>query len=177
MSDVALIAKVPIGSVYQYFPSKSSLIHRLYLDRLEAYHIPAMRAFERAEDGASFAEALSEMLHAIYAGVSRDPLMLDIWGGLQADREIRKAHAADNDFYIDLIRRMAERSGSSLQPEVLNIRVVVIGQMLDAVILFAISQSQKRGRRLINEAIEVAVRELGFEREVSRLALAQKGSR
>jgi AcrR family transcriptional regulator len=169
MSEVARCAGVPIGSVYQYFPGKSSLIHRLYLDRLEAYHVPAMRALDTARDPASFARALGDMLRAIHAGVSRDPLMLDIWGGLQADREIRKLHMADNAFYIDLIRRMAERSGSTLSRAMLRTRVVVIGEMLDAVILFALSQSARRGRRLVEDAIEVAVRELGFAAQAERM--------
>lgn len=169
MSAVATSAGVPIGSVYQYFPSKSKLIHRLYLDRLQTYHLPAMKAFGMAKSRQTCARAIQEMLHAIYAGVRRDPLMRDIWGGLQADREIRKLHMADNEFYTDLLRRMVEKSGSSLSTQLLRTRVLVIGEMLDAVILFAITLDAKAGLELVRDAIEVAVRELGFEAEATEL--------
>jgi len=167
MSAVAELAGIPIGSLYQYFPNKSELIHRLYLDRLEVHHAPAIKALGAAVSPATFGRAFMEMMLAIYAGVRRDPLMRDIWGGMQADREIRKLHSADNEFYSDLVRRMAENSGSPLDPRTLRIRATVINELADAVILRAITMDATRAMELIRDTTEVGIRELGFPAEAA----------
>jgi AcrR family transcriptional regulator len=170
MSAVSELAEVPIGSLYQFFPSKSELIHRLYLDRLQKYHGAAMLALEQSTSAKAFARAITEMLMTIYKGVRRDPLMHDIWGGMQADREIRRLHTADNEFYSDLLYRMAENSGSAIPAAGLRIRAVVVNEMADAVILRAITLPESRALVLLRDTAEVAVRELGFPAEAAELA-------
>ena len=170
MSAVAELAKIPIGSLYQFFPSKSEVIHRLYLDRLQTHHGAAMKALAEATAPEAFARAMREMLITIYDGVRRDPLMHDIWGGMQADREIRRLHTADNEFYSDLLYRMAENSGSRIPPEALRVRAVVVNEMADAVILRAISLEESRALVLLRDTAEVAIRELGFPAEAVALS-------
>ena len=43
MSAIAARAQVPIGSVYQYFPTKSALISHLFGHTLDTYHALASR--------------------------------------------------------------------------------------------------------------------------------------
>ncbi|HVW67748.1 MAG TPA: TetR/AcrR family transcriptional regulator [Steroidobacteraceae bacterium] len=172
MSAVAESAGIPIGSLYQFFPNKSALIHRLYLDRLQKYHAPAMKALDDATSPGAFARALKEMMMTIYLGVRGDPLMHDVWGGMQVDREIRRLHNEDNEFYSDLLYRMAANSGSPIASETLRVRAVVINEMADAVLLRAISLSEPRALVLIREITEVAIRELGFSAEAAALSRA-----
>lgn len=167
MSGVAELAEIPIGSLYQYFPSKSELIHRLYLDRLQVHHAPAIKALGAAVSPATFGRAFKDMMLAIYAGVRRDPLMRDVWGGMQADREIRKLHSADNEYYSGLMRQMAENSGSPLDAQTLRIRATVINELADAVLLRAITMDAAPAMELIRDTTEVGIRELGFPAEAA----------
>lgn len=168
MSAVAKQARIPIGSLYQYFPDKSELIHRLYLDLLETYHVPAMKALQASTSPTACVRALRRFVLELYRAVRADPLMRDIWGGLQADREISHLHMKDNEFYSALLVRIAEKGGSRLQGSVLRNRAVVLNEMGDAVIRLAITLDAPYGLALVTESISILIRELGLETDSAR---------
>jgi AcrR family transcriptional regulator len=163
MTAVARHAKVPIGSVYQYFPTKSALIHRLFQDRLYNYHVRSLERLSEADSRGKIARVVRALVGEIYLANRSDPFMRDIWGGAQADREIRHIHVQDNEFYTDLFVEFARRSGSSLRGERLRIRVKVLIEMWDGTIRLAIEQPEAVGAALINESINIGLRELGIE--------------
>jgi AcrR family transcriptional regulator len=167
MSAVAKHARIPIGSLYQYFPDKSELIHRLYLDLLETYHVPAMQALQASVSPAACVRALRQFVLELYRQVRADPLMRDIWGGLQADREITHLHMKDNEFYTTFLIRMAEKGGSRLKGSVLQNRAVVLNEMCDAVIRLAITLDTAYGLTLVTESISILIRELGLEANIA----------
>jgi AcrR family transcriptional regulator len=163
MSAVATKAKIPIGSVYQYFPSKSELVHRLFLDRLSSYHDVMTGVMHRAHSPKDCAAALRHAVFRIYEANRADPLMQDIWAGVQADREIRDLHALDNQFYHEVLTQLARKAETPLSAGPLKLRVIIANEMLDACIRLAISFSRPYARRLLNDAVGVAVKALGFK--------------
>ena len=168
MSAVARRAQIPIGSVYQFFPTKGELIHRLYLDILETFHKPAVEALESSTSPPRFARALDGLVHHIYRFARADRLTRDIWGGLQADREITLAQMKDNEFYSVLLVQMAERAGSALKTSELPTRATIVTEMLDASIRLAMTRDERSGLLLVAEAITIAIRELGFDAQGAR---------
>lgn len=163
MAAVAKQAGIPIGSLYQYFPNKSEIIHRLYLDLLETYRLSAVKAAQASTSRATAVRALRRLALEIYQAARAHPLFRDIWGGLQGDREITKLHMKDNEFYSALLVRMAEQGGSRLHGTALRNRAVIIGEMFDAVIRLAITLDASYGLALVTDSISLAIRELGLD--------------
>lgn len=163
MTDVAKQARIPIGSLYQYFPDRSEIIHRLYLDLLETYHVLAMKAVQVSTSQVTCVRALRRLVLEIYSAARANPLFMEIWGGLQADREITKLHMKDNQFYSELLARMAVQGGSRLRGTALRNRSVIVSEMFDAVIRLALTLEASYGRALVTDSISLAIRELGLD--------------
>jgi AcrR family transcriptional regulator len=157
MSAVARGAKIPIGSLYQYFPSKSALVHRMFKDRLVGYHGIAITLFEKVRSRAAYANALRTLMHWLYAANRDDPLMQEVWSGAQADRQIRHMHVKDNDFYVALLIRAALRVGSALSRRQLTIRMRVVNEMWDGAVRMSITERRAAALRLLDDSVDVGV--------------------
>jgi AcrR family transcriptional regulator len=88
MSEIAERSEISIGSLYQYFPDKSSVIRTL----AERYNAESRRCIEAAlgavEDAQGLQAAYSELLDQYYEIVFATPAMRDIWSGMQADKQL-----------------------------------------------------------------------------------------
>ncbi|EUB74522.1 transcriptional regulator, TetR family [Pseudomonas sp. GM41(2012)] len=88
MSEIAERSEISIGSLYQYFPDKSSVIWML----AERYNAESRRCIEEAlgavEDAQGLQAAYSELLDQYYEIVLATPAMRDIWSGMQADKQL-----------------------------------------------------------------------------------------
>jgi AcrR family transcriptional regulator len=88
MSEIAERSEISIGSLYQYFPDKSSVIRTL----AERYNGESRRCIELAlnavEDMPGLQAAYSDLLDQYYEIVLASPVMRDIWSGMQADKQL-----------------------------------------------------------------------------------------
>jgi len=163
MTAVARDADVAVGSLYQYFPTMSALVHRLFQDRLHDYHLMALELFEPVASLRQYGAAARDLMQRLYVANRDDPLMQDVWGGAQADRSIRHIHLQDNDFYSELFGKAAERVGSTLSKKQLAVRARVVTEMWDGVIRLAITRPKADGEALIADGADVGLRALGIE--------------
>lgn len=164
MSSIARAAKIPIGSLYQYFPTKSALVHRLFQERLLSSHQIALKYLSPVRSKARCAVAVRKFLHEMYRANREDAVMREIWAGVQADRDIRHIHLRDNEFYTSFLAQMAERVGVRLRGRKLINRVRVVNEMWDGVIRLAISRPRAEGKALLDDSVEVGLRAIGIER-------------
>lgn len=162
MSAIAKQAKVPIGSLYKYFPSKSAIVHRLFIDRLSSYHPLMEQEMRHAGSPAGCERALSRAVLRIYEANRADPLMQDIWAGVQADRVIRELHEADNDYYVLALMELAKRGNSELSRAVLRRRAIIVNELIDSVIRFAIRLPASAARLILKDAVGVGIEALGI---------------
>jgi AcrR family transcriptional regulator len=164
MSAIAKRARIPIGSLYQYFPSKGALVRRLFKDRLDDFYVLALKAAREVDSPRRARSEIRKLVLEIYRANREDPLMQDVWAGVQADREIRHIHQDDNAFYRQIFIEIAGRGRSTLRGMALRNRVTVIIEMLDSVIRLAITLDAQQGMAIIEEALGVAIREIGLPR-------------
>jgi AcrR family transcriptional regulator len=161
MSEIAEKARIPIGSVYQYFPTKSGLISHLFGRNLETYHDLARRCFGRATDVAECAAAIRHVTRQVYRDNRRDELMREIWSGVQADRTIRQLHVADNEFFSQILFDTIWRVGSKIPRQRLFRRCQIVNEMWDGTIRLAITLEQRAAAKLVDEGIELGLIDLG----------------
>jgi AcrR family transcriptional regulator len=162
MSEIAEKACIPIGSVYQYFPTKSGLISYLFARNLEKYHDLARRRLGEVTSVAECVTAFRRVTVEVYQDNRRDNLMREIWSGVQADRTIRQLHLADNVFFSQLAFDTIRRVGSELAPEQLFRRCQIVNEMWDGTIRLAITLDRRVGARLVEESIKLGLVDLGL---------------
>nr|RAV90871.1 TetR/AcrR family transcriptional regulator [Aerococcus tenax] len=103
MADIASRAGVPIGSLYQYFPDKASMLRML-----------GLRFMERVRDGlrltfseiGSRDEALSrfdEALQGYYSIFLDEPVVRDVWSGMQSDKEMQALDIEDSRANAEIV--------------------------------------------------------------------------
>lgn len=109
MSDIAKLAEVPIGSVYQYFPNKSSIIRSLaeeHLEKLRKILIDGLMSID-VSSSASKLDQLMAMIDTIidtYFNFYRyEPAFHSLWGGLQADAMLNDLEVQDTKESADLL--------------------------------------------------------------------------
>ena len=103
MSEIAALSQISIGSLYQYFPDKSSIIRTL----AERYNAESRRCIEQAlgevEDVQGLQAAYSTLLDQYYDIVLATPAMRDIWSGMQADTQLLELELQESRIAGDLL--------------------------------------------------------------------------
>ena len=161
MSEIAERAEVPIGSVYQFFPDKTAIIRTLaevYMARIREALVAGLA------DIASPADALGRvgvLLDEYYALFLSEPVMRDIWGGIQGDKLIQDLDIADSrengQVVFDALKRFVDARG---RPRFKTACFLVL-HMTGAAVRMAIAVERKEGERLFEEYKALMVRELG----------------
>ncbi|WP_147385605.1 TetR/AcrR family transcriptional regulator [Oleomonas cavernae] len=95
MSEIAVAAGVPIGSIYQFFADRGAILRALaerYMEQNRRLMEGTMRNIKTVEDAR---RKLWAGLDQSYETNWRDPAFRDVWFGLLADRELQQVnHAA-----------------------------------------------------------------------------------
>lgn len=162
MSEIAAKARIPIGSVYQYFPTKSALIAHLFARNLETYHNLASDYLGAASNVVECAAAIRTMLLEVYRDNRRDTLMREIWSGVQADRTIRQLHLADNAASSEVFFNAVRRVGSKIPDEPLLQRCQIVNEMWDGTIRLALTLDEPAGDALVEESINLGLADIGL---------------
>jgi len=164
MNDVAKLAQVPIGSVYQYFPTKSVLVACLFSRQLDFYHGLGRRYLREVRRRQDVASKLRRLVTEVYEDNRSNVLMQEVWAGVQADRTIRKFHLQDNEFFVDLFVGVLRRARSAIPESLLRRRCQVVNEMWDGTIRLAITLERKEGDALVKESIDLGLANLGLAR-------------
>ena len=156
MSDIAKLAEVPIGSVYQYFPNKSSIIRSLaeeHLDKLRKIQMDTLMSLNLAE-GSSPLEQLSGMIDTIidnyYEFYLNEPAFRALWGGLQADAMLYDLEIQDTKESAELMFEVLKLAFPHQEQTFLKHSSLHICQQVGATLRFAIQLTDEEGQDLVN---------------------------
>jgi AcrR family transcriptional regulator len=160
MSEIAERSEISIGSLYQYFPDKSSVIRTL----AERYNAESRRCIEEAlaavEDEQGLQAAFSGLVDEYYEIVLATPVMRDIWSGMQADKhllelELQESRLAGSMLADAMLR--AHPSGDALQ---MADAAFLIWHLGEATVRLAVSSAPEEGGRLVEAFKRMALREI-----------------
>jgi AcrR family transcriptional regulator len=96
MSEIAAKAGIAIGSLYQYFPDKGAIIRALAERYNEQGQECVRAALDEVRDPAGLETALERVVDEYYEQFLAEPVMRDIWSGVQADKGLQALDAADS---------------------------------------------------------------------------------
>lgn len=170
MSEVAEMAGVSIGSLYQYFPDKSAIIRTL----TERYNEECRHCFEEALAPVRTLEelcaAFSALIDDYYEIFLAEPVIRDVRFGAQADKNLRDIEIAESRLggamLAETLQRVRAEGGESAgrakgrDPEELAAACFYIVHIGEATMRLAISLDRKEGDALVETYKRMALTEL-----------------
>lgn len=164
MSEVAARAGVPIGSLYQYFPDKSAIIHALS----ERYFAAGRRCVEaglaRAETPAGLSAAFAELVDEYYTLFKAEPVLCDIRSGTQADRSLQALDLEDSRANGAILAAALRRVGCGAPDGILTAETVLIMHCGESTMRLAVATGGTAG-----DALVAAYKRMALDR-IARLA-------
>jgi AcrR family transcriptional regulator len=160
MSEVAALADISIGSLYQYFPDKSALIRTL----AEQYNAESRRciaaALEGVKDLEGLLQAYGSLVDQYFAIVTAEPVMRDIWSGMQADKQLMALQLAESRACGDMLASAMRRVHPKANRKRVDESAFLIWELGEATVRLAICVPPKEGRALVETFKRLTVREL-----------------
>lgn len=160
MSEIAECCGISIGSLYQYFPDKSSVIQTL----AERYNAESRRCIEAAlaavEDAQGLQAAFSALLDEYYEIVLATPAMRDIWSGMQADKHLMALELQESRIAGGLLADVMLRVYPGIDAGQVQASAFLIWHLGEATMRLAISCAPEEGRGLVEAFKRMSLREI-----------------
>lgn len=160
MSEIAERSEISIGSLYQYFPDKSSVIRTL----AERYNAESRRCIEEAlgavKDAQGLRVAYSELLDQYYEIVFATPAMRDIWSGMQADKHLMALELQECRLAGGLLADAMLRVYPCGDAQQVRESAFLIWHLGEATMRLAISCAPEEGRGLVQAFKRMSLREI-----------------
>jgi AcrR family transcriptional regulator len=149
MSDIAKLAEISIGSLYQYFPDKRSIIRTL----AEQHAAESRRCIEEAlapvRDRAGLMAAFSALVDQYYEIVLTKPVMRDINSGMQADKELRTLELAQSKASGALLAAAIRRVFPKADAKQVGALAFLVWQLGEETMRLALAHKRSEGALLV----------------------------
>lgn len=160
MSELATRSDVSIGSLYQYFPDKSAVIRTL----AERYNAQGRECIgtelASVRDLAEFHHVFGRLVDTYYALFLAEPVMRDVWSGMQADNQLRELELADSRANGELLAATLQRLRPEVDSKRLHRSAFLIMSLGEATMRMAISVGRPEGDELVEAYKQMVLREL-----------------
>ncbi len=160
MSEIALRAEISIGSLYQYFPDKGAIIRTL----AEQYHAASRRCIEEAlakvHTLAELCAAFEGLLDQYYQLFLAEPVMRDIWSGMQADKQLMALELAESKACGALLAAAMRRVHPDVDPERIKVTAFLLWQLGEATMRLAISLGRTEGDAIVDAFKRMVLRQV-----------------
>jgi AcrR family transcriptional regulator len=160
MSDVADQAGVSIGSLYQYFPDKGAIIRTL----AERYNAQSRACIAEAlapvRDKAGLRRAFGGLVDTYYGIFRAEPVMRDIWSGIQADKVLQEIGRKDSYANGALLAEAMARVRPRADRAALENTAFLVMQLGEATMRLAVSVDRRQGDALVEGYKRMVLREI-----------------
>ena len=160
MSEVADLAGISIGSLYQYFPDKRSIIRTLaerYNAESRSYIAEALAG---VTDAASLRAAYIGLIDVYYALFVAEPVRRDIWSGMQADKELMALQLNESRICGGLLADAIQRADPRSNPATNFASAFLIWELGEAAMRMAILLDRTEGDAVVAAFKRMTVREI-----------------
>jgi len=160
MSEVAERAGVSIGSLYQYFPDKSSIIQTLAERYNEQGRACVEAEFAVVETDADLEAAIGRVIDGYYAMFLEEPVMRDIWWATQADKALQAVDTADIETHTAMLRAVLTRLRPGVDAAELTAIARLATEFIATAVRLAISVDSIQGNIIIATAKQMIAKSL-----------------
>ncbi|MBB6482823.1 TetR/AcrR family transcriptional regulator [Rhizobium lusitanum] len=151
MTELAVVAAIPIGSVYQYFPDKGAIVRALLDRHAKLIQEKVEEAFSSVTSLDHAIELVCGMIDWYYSEFRGDPAYLGVWLGTDIDKDILQLNILHSN-------RVAEIFLTCIQPFLpaesridLKARTQLFSHLIGASVRFAIMSDEGMAKRMLGE--------------------------
>jgi AcrR family transcriptional regulator len=160
MSDVADRAGISIGSLYQYFPDKSSIIRKLAERYSAQSRVCIEDAFRSVTTITELEAAYVDLMDLYYSIFLAEPVMRDIWSGMQTDKHLMALELAESRVCGAMLADAMCRAHNMSHSEKTSATAFLIWQLGESAVRLAISVDRKEGDHIIGAFKAMTLREI-----------------
>ncbi|SCW33006.1 transcriptional regulator, TetR family [Rhizobium mongolense subsp. loessense] len=151
MTELAAAAKVPIGSVYQYFPEKAAIVKALFDRHAAAVQSKTAVMFSNVQSLDEALDLISVMIDWYYNEYRNDATYLAVWMGTETDQDLLQLNIQHSnrvaEIFLEAIKRIAPE-----MPEVdMQARTYLFSHLIGASIRLAVKSEEKLAKRMLDE--------------------------
>ncbi|MCJ8052321.1 TetR family transcriptional regulator [Shinella curvata] len=160
MSELAQRTGISIGSLYQYFPDKSAVVHALAErcnEESRACIAEGLSAVASMED---FAIAFGALIDTYYAIFLAEPVIRDIWSAVQADGALRAMEVAESRRNGALLGAQLKALRPAVNPAKIDATALLVMHLGEATMRLAVSVERAEGDALVESYKRMAIRDL-----------------
>ena len=151
MTDLAVRAGVPIGSLYQFFPEKAAVARALF-ERQSAITLANLELrLAGIADADEMVDTVCAMLDLNYQLHRNDPLPMALWTASMIDKDLVKMHAAYSEGMAAIFRSALEKFLPKQAVDQMAARSILFTNLTGTTLRLAVSQDEVMGRQMIEE--------------------------
>lgn len=158
MSDVATLAEISIGSLYQYFPDKAAIIRTL----AEHYAVESRRCIDAALMGvtnkAGLLAAFAALVDQYYDLLLTKPVMRDISLAMRADKELMAIELAESKACGAILAAAIRRVFPKTDPKEVGPLAFLVWQLGEETMRLALAHKRGEGARLVDAYKRMSLR-------------------
>lgn len=151
MTELAVAAKVPIGSVYQYFPEKAAIVKALFDQHASAIQAKTAAMFADVQTLDQALDLVCDIIDWYYESYHDDPVYLGVWMGTETDQDLLQLNIEHSGrvagIFYDAVRRLAPE----LCDEEMYARTYLFSHLIGAVIRLVAVSDKALARRMLDE--------------------------
>jgi AcrR family transcriptional regulator len=160
MGEVAERAGVSIGSLYQFFPDKAAVIRTL----AERYNASGRACIEvelaAVRNKAELGVAFSKLIDIYYGLFLSEPVMRDVWSGMQADKALREVELSESRLNGALLADAMARLDLKADRAELERRAFLVMALGESAMRLAVSVGRDEGDALVETYKRMALKEI-----------------
>ena len=158
MNEIAKLAEISIGSLYQYFPDKRAIVRTL-AERYAAHNLACVKdALDSVSDLDSLLKAFARLIDEYYQLFLAEPVMRDIWTGVQADKQLQALEQAESQASGALFTAALRRAHPRANAKRIATTAFLIWQLGESTMRLAIAHDSSEGAALVGAYKRMALR-------------------
>jgi AcrR family transcriptional regulator len=151
MTELAVAAGVPIGSVYQYFPEKAAIVtalfdrHALVVQQKTREVFADVRSLDHALD------LVCGMIDWYYREFRGDPIYMGVWLGTEMDQDLLRLNIQHSNRIADIFLNSIEAYLPADAPVDFRPRAQLFSHLVGASVRLAVMSEKELAVRMLNE--------------------------
>jgi AcrR family transcriptional regulator len=158
MSEIADLADISIGSLYQYFPDKRAIIRSLAETYAAESRACVRVALESVRNQKALRQAFSELVDMYYRIVMDKPVMRDISSALRSDKELMNIELAESKACGALLAAAIRRVKPNADAKRVGPLAFLIWQLGEETMRLAIAHKRSEGLLLVDAYKQMSLR-------------------
>ena len=151
MTELAVAAKVPIGSVYQYFPEKAAIVKALFDRHASEVQAKTAQVFANVHSLEDALHLIEGMIDWYYDAYRNDPTYLGVWMGTETDQDLLRLNIDHSNRVADIFYEAVKRVAPELEAIDMQARTYLFSHLIGASIRLAVKSEEELALRMLGE--------------------------